>query len=288
MAGPEKVGRRRTSSDGPFLVCLGVLGGLYVALIVAMLVADVTFTSFAPGSDKDAEPVGIGWHIAQALTSPEIRYSIWLSLISCSMTAILSLWVAVPLGYLLSRFHFRGKALLDAVLDIPIVLPPLVIGLSLLILFQTAPGRAFQHYFPVTYAVPSVILAQFAVACAFAVRTMRVTFDQLSGRQEQVAWTLGCSRSQAFWYVVLPEARRGVVTAGTLAWARSLGEFGPILVFSGATRMRTEVLPTTVFLELSVGRIEAAVAVSLLMVLAAVIVLVVVRVYGMGSFRSER
>jgi molybdate transport system permease protein len=133
---------------------------------------------------------------------------------------------------------------------------------------------------PITYAVPSVILAQFAVAAAFAVRTMRVTFDQLNPRSEQVALTLGCSRSQAFFMVVLPEARRGMLTAATLAWARSLGEFGPILVFSGATRMRTEVLPTTVFLELSVGRIEAAVAVSLLMVACALVVLVIVRVFG--------
>ncbi len=83
--------------------------------------------------------------------------------------------------------------------------------------------------------------------------------------------------------VVLPEARRGVLTAGTLAWARALGEFGPILVFSGATRFKTEVLSTTVFLELSVGNLEAAVAVSLLMVAAAVAVLLLIRTQGLES-----
>ena len=189
-------------------------------------------------------------------------------MISCSITAIVSLYVAVPLGYLLSRFQFRLKGLVDVVLDIPIVLPPLVIGLSFLILFQTPIGRLMEKVVPVTYAVPGVILAQFSVACAFAVRTMRVAFDQLNPRAEQVAMTLGCSRFQAFWRVTLPEVRRGMLTAGTLAWARALGEFGPILVFSGATRMRTEVLPTSVFLELSVGNIEAAVGVSMLMVIA--------------------
>jgi molybdate transport system permease protein len=80
--------------------------------------------------------------------------------------------------------------------------------------------------------------------------------------------------------IVLPQAWRGMVVALTIAWARSLGEFGPILVFAGATRMRTEVLSTTVFLELSVGQLEAAVAVSLLMVLAAMLVLGVVRLLG--------
>ena len=104
--------------------------------------------------------------------------------------------------------------------------------------------------------------------------------DDPLARSEQVALTLGCTRSQAFWMVVLPEARRGLLTAATLAWARSLGEFGPILIFSGATRMKTEVLSTTVFLELSVGNIEAAVAVSLLMIGASILVLLLVRFFG--------
>jgi molybdate transport system permease protein len=261
--------RPRIRSDAPFLIGLSLLGGVYVVLILAMLVADLAYTS--PG------------HLVEALRSPNIQYAIRLSLLSCSLTALLCLWVGVPLGYLLSRCQFRGKGLLEAILDIPIVLPPLVIGLSLLILFQTAPGRWIECWVPVTYAVPSVILAQFAVACAFTVQTMRVTFDQISPRGEQVARTLGCTRHQAFWRVTLPEARRGILTAATLSWARSLGEFGPILVFSGATRMKTEVLSTSVFLELSVGALEAAVAVSLLMIIAAVVVLLVVRWFGSGA-----
>ena len=264
----------KATSDWPFIAILWTIGGFYVLMIVAMLVADATYTT--PQNFLDL------------LGSEEIRYSIKLSLITCTLSAALSLWVSVPIGYLLSHYDFRGKALVDAVLDIPIVLPPLVIGLSLLILFQTDIGQSIQYGFPlnlifpegVTYEIPSIVLAQFMVACAFAVRTMRVTFDQINPRQEQVALTLGCRRSQAFWLVVLPDARRGMLTAVTLAWARSLGEFGPILIFSGATRLHTEVLPTTVFLELSVGNIEAAVAVSLVMVAAAVAVLILVRLYG--------
>jgi len=256
-------------SDRWFLACLALLGGTYVLLLAATVAADVLYTT--PG------------HLWRALQSPEIRHAIRLSLVSCSLTTLLSLWVAVPIGYLMTRIRFPGQALLDALLDIPIVLPPLVIGLSLLILFQAPPLRALERVFPVTYAVPSIILAQFMVACAFAVRTLRATFEQISPRHEQVALTLGCTRAQAFWLVVLPSARKGVLTAATLAWARALGEFGPILVFSGATRMKTEVLPTTVYLELSVGNLEAAVAVSLLMVAAAVAVLLVLRGQGLSN-----
>ena len=111
---------------------------------------------------------------------------------------------------------------------------------------------------------------------------MRVTFDQMNPRAEEVARTLGCTRGQAFWRIALPQASRGIVTAFTIAWARALGEFGPIMVFAGTTRMRTEVLSTSVFLELSIGNLDAAVAVSLLMVMLAVVVLVVLRVLGTG------
>lgn len=354
--------QHRPAWDWPFLLLLFVIGSTYVGLIVALLVADASFTT--PG------------HLLAALRSKEIRFAVWLSLLSCTITAILSLLVAVPLGYLLSRWDaltepalvvvpdgwrwlprwglLATKKLVDALLDVPIVLPPLVVGLSLLILFQTwpaariewlsghrmgvilargvipfssglivvaltrsilgskpmagwwamlafvlwwcvhllfgmtPPGRVYESWLqtrfatPITYAVPSVILAQFSVSAAFAVRTMRVAFDQITPRCEQVALTLGCTRSQAFWWVVLPQAWRGVVTAATLAWARALGEFGPVLVFSGATRLRTEVLPTTVFLELSIGNLNGAVAVSLLMVAAALVVLLIVRVFGLG------
>jgi molybdate transport system permease protein len=166
------------------------------------------------------------------------------------------------------------------------VVPMALAATSLIILLCSRWGSSLSDWgqrrfaTEITYAVPSVILAQFSVACAFAVRTMRVTFDQITPRREQVARTLGCSRSQAFWLVALPEAWHGIVTAATISWARALGEFGPVLVFSGATRRRTEVLPTTIFLELSVGSLGTAVAVSLAMVVVAVAVLVVVRVWG--------
>src|SRR5262249_19032314 len=119
--------------------------------------------------------------------------------------------------------------------------------------FRYWPARQVNQVVPIMFAVPGVILAQYAVACAFAVRTMRVTFEQIPPRREQVALTLGCSRAGAFFRVVLPEARRGVLTAATLCWARSLGEFGPVLVFCGSGRNETQVLPTTVFLELQSG-----------------------------------
>lgn len=278
---------RQVGSDLPFYLMMGVMGGTYVVLLFGMLFCDVVYMIQSDSAGQVSLPYWLEWArwllrplspIVVALGKPEIQYSIQLTLISCFFSAILSLLVAVPLGYTLSRARFFGRSLLDAMLDIPIVLPPLVVGISLLILFQYPPFNLVRWW--VVYQVPGVILAQFMVAAAFAIRTMRATYDQIDTRQEQVALTLGCTQAQAFMRVVFPRSFPGVLTAGTLAWARALGEFGPLLVFAGATRRKTEVLSTTVFLELSIGDLESAVAVSLIMVFAAVIVLIIARLGG--------
>jgi molybdate transport system permease protein len=255
-----------TRRPDPLWLAFGAISAAYLLFLLAMLGATAAYST--PGNL---------WH---ALQSEPIRYSITLSLATCTATAVLSVLVAVPVGYVLSRARFRGKAWLDAALDIPIFLPPMVVGLCLLILFQTPFGRFVERAIPFTYTIAGVILAQFVIGVAFAIRTMRTTFDELSPRPEHVAQTLGCTRFQAVWLVTLPAARRGMFAAASIAWARSLGEFGPILVFAGSTRMKTEVLPTTVWLELSVGNLESAVAVSILMVVLAIIVLAAIRLAG--------
>lgn len=273
----------KPQSDVPFFVGMGLSSSIFVLLILALLIADLMFVTIED--------------FRQELFKPEIRFAISLTLQSCTLAALLSLLVAIPLGYLLSRFRFPLASVVDTIVEVPVVLPPLVLGLSLLILFNTPLGGWLSgdsswkletwlrnRGFPVTYHWRAVVLAQFAVACAFAVRTMRVTFDQIPARAEDVARTLGCSRATAFFRIALPQAWRGVIAAGTIAWARSLGEFGPIMVFAGATRMKTEVLSTSVFLELSVGNLNAAVAVSLLMVFIALLVLTILRVVSSRQF----
>ena len=106
---------------------------------------------------------------------------------------------------------------------------------------------------------------------------MRASFDELDPRAEQVAQTLGCSPFQAFRKVALPSVKRGVVGAASIAWARSMGEFGPIVVFAGTFRGKTEVLSTSVYIEIGAGRLESAAIVALLQMTLAMAVLIVVR-----------
>jgi len=256
--------RRRVPSL--FWIVLGLIAFSYLAFWFAMLAATASYTS----------PREIG----EVLLSREIRYATLLSLVTCTLSALASVLFAVPIGYLMSRRRFPGHAFIDASLDIPIVLPPMVVGICLLIFFQTSAGGWIERVIPLTYTIAGVVLAQFVIAAAFAIRTMRNVFDHLSPRPEQVALTLGASRWQALWHVTLPASRNGIFAAGSVAWARSLGEFGPVLVFAGATRMKTEVLPTSVWLAWSVGELEQGVAVSLLMILISMIVLIAVKMTG--------
>ena len=281
--------KKKTSSDYLFYSFIWCFGLMYFILIIALLYADASYTSID--------------EIKRAFKDDSIRASVFLTFQTCWISAILSVIFAVPTAYILTRFNFPFKRFIDSIFDIPIVLPPLVVGLSLLILFNQVIvfGQSLEHWFinifnqlnkwlkldsfinfpkGITYEVPAIILAQFTVSCAFAVRTMRNTFENIDRRQEEVALTLGCNRGKAFWTVIIPQAKFGIITSGILAWARSLGEFGPILVFAGATRGKTEVLSTSVFLEISIGNLEGAVAISFLMITAALVVLVIVRILG--------
>jgi molybdate transport system permease protein len=279
---------------------MSAFGLLYVAFIVAMITADFRFAN---------------WQDIQAsLADKQVQFSIYLSLITCTISAIVSMWVAVPTGYVLARlgrdavkqhlerrpvlrrFATGTRFLVDTLLDIPIVLPPLVVGISLLVLFQTPGGRwlddAVRDFFSaigftgmrgITYEIPAIILGQFTVAAAFAIRTMRDTFEQINDRPEKVALTLGASRFQSFTRVAMPQAWRGSVAAFTLAWARSLGEFGPILIFAGTARMKTEVLSTTVYLNFQFGNLRGAVTASLILLTVAITVLIFTRAITLGD-----
>ena len=258
------------SSKG-FRVSLMGLGWVYLALIVGLIAANVYYVaSEVPRKERVFD-----------LFSPDLVRACWLTVMTSTVSALISTLVAVPTAYVLTRFSGRSSRLLETVFDIPILLPPLVVGFCLLLLFNQLPfgGKSIDEWLgtPVTFSVAAIILAQATIGTALAIRSMRASFDELDPRAEQVAQTLGCSPFQAFQKVALPSVKRGVVGAASIAWARSMGEFGPIVVFAGTFRGKTEVLSTSVYIEIGAGRLESAAMVALLQMTLAICVLVVVR-----------
>ncbi len=250
-----------------FSLALFAFLGVFLLGIIGLLAADAAYINAAA--------------FAEVLRSPQIRAATWLSLWTTTLTTLIALVFAVPIGYALSRFRFPGRFLADTIIDLPIVFPPLVMGLSLLVFFRTPIGLWLESLgLEFVYQRKGIVLAQFLVSASFGIRAIKSTFDDIDRRQEEVALTLGCSRGQAFWRVAVPNARNGIVAGAIITWARAFGIFGPLLVFVGAVRMRTEVLPTTIYLETSIGRIEVALAVALLMIVLASVALVLIRVFA--------
>jgi molybdate transport system permease protein len=213
-----------------------------------------------------------------ALFSDEILSAIRLSLMTATIAAVISLLIAVPVAYAISRSRFPGKDIVDSLLDLPIVISPVALGAVLLVFFNTTLGSAINdNVIRFVFAVPGIVLAQVTVISALAVRLLKSTFDAIDPRYEQVARTLGCSKPEAFFRVTLPMARDGLVASAILTWARAVGEFGATVMLAGATAMKTETLPTAIFLSLASADVEKAIAVIFVLILIAVVALLVIR-----------
>ncbi|NIM05985.1 MAG: ABC transporter permease subunit [Armatimonadetes bacterium] len=220
----------------------------------------------------------------ELLRDPDFRGALILSLETSTIATLLAVVVAVPGAYALSRYRFPGQNILDTILDLPIVLPPLIMGVCLLIFFSPAasPIGAFlkEHDLRVAYTRPAIVIAQFMVAGGFTIRCLKATFDSMTPRYEQVARTLGCSSSRAFFTVALPLAKGGIVAGAIMTWARAIGEFGPIIVFAGSISGYTLVLPTAIFLKMQVGDLEPMAAGTMVLVFIATVALLIFKRLG--------
>lgn len=211
-----------------------------------------------------------------------VVFTLWTSLLATFFAAI----VAVPCGFILSRYSFRGKVLIDTLMDIPIVLPPLVSGVALLILFGPLLGDILSRFnLDVVFSTRGVVLAQWFIATPFAIKTFQHAFDSIDPRLENVARTLGYSPAGVFLKVTMPLAKGGILGGLTMAWARALGEFGATAMLAGITRMKTETLSVAIFLNMSIGDIQFAMATAIIMLLVAMILMCVFKVFTRTEVR---
>lgn len=217
----------------------------------------------------------------RSLTSPETIFSIKLTIITVTISTGLSMLLAIPAAYALSVYRGRLSTVIDTLLDLPIVVPPVAAGLALLILFGYYLGDKMESagiFLPHTQR--GIVVAQFFATMTYSVRSVKAALDSISPRLPAVARTLGSNQWRAFRRVTLPLARNGIIAGTVLSWSRCLGLFGPVIMFCGATRFRTEILPTSIYLNTSVGQLGEAVAGTLILLLFAVITLFIFKRLG--------
>ena len=210
----------------------------------------------------------------------ETLFALRLSLQSSLLALLLALLLGVPTGYLLSRSDFPGRTLLETLLDLPMLTPPLVAGTGLLFLLGqgTLLGHGLSQLgLELLFSPAGIVLAQTYVATSIIVRSARAAFDRVDPAYAQTAWTLGLAPHWAFLLVEIPMALPGLAAATILGWARALGEFGATLMLAGATRLHTETLPMAIYLNIATGETERAVTCALMLLLLAFSLLILMR-----------
>ncbi|MEX2445803.1 MAG: ABC transporter permease [Dehalococcoidia bacterium] len=253
-------------------------GGAAVALLAAAfaLFFILPFAGLVVRAAADGEV----WSL---VASARARDALQLSLITSTATLALTVVFGTPVAYLMARRRFRGHSVVDALIDLPIVLPPTVAGVALLTAFgrRGLVGEPLEAAFglTLTFTTVAVVMAQTVVSAPFYVRAAKSGFDAVDPQFERVAYTLGASRVRTFVEVVLPQARPAMLAGVVLCWARALGELGATLIFAGSLRGRTQTMPLAIldaFERVDLG-LPGAVAMSLVLLLAAVVVLVLFR-----------
>lgn len=265
---PRPLRRRLTGLD-----CLAAVPLALILLLVAGVLA--------------ALALRLSWgELLTAFRSPETRFALWLSLWTSAAALAAGVALGLPAAYLLARRSFPGQAVVDTLLDIPMVMPPLVAGLGLLFLFgRRMLGEPLAAMgIELLFSPAGVVLAQAFVAATVMVRMGKAAFTAADPGLGDAARTLGATPWGVFWSVDLPLAARGLLAGAVLAWARALGEFGATLLLAGATRLRTETLPMAVFLNIATGETGVAVACALILLAVASALLLVLR--GLGGARG--
>lgn len=207
-----------------------------------------------------------------SILSPEIGYTVGLSLLTSFVSASAALLTSIPTAYLLSRHRFPGKTLVETLLMIPFAMPPVALGITLLMFFSSTPlGKLLDTVFHIVFEVPGLVVAQFAVITPIAVKVLKTGFDGVDVRYEGVARTLGYGQLTAIFRIILPMMRGTLAAAFLLGFTRALGEFGASVTLAGATRMKTETLPIALYLVLNKGETGELAALLLISVTVAAV-----------------
>jgi molybdate transport system permease protein len=239
------------------------------------------FASSLDQTDADA--------VRTLLNRPWFWRSLWLSILTATVTTTLAMALGIPTAYAISRFKFRGRTAVGVLLDAVLVLPASTVGLSLMVAFQYPPILALQDAvgFRVVHSLAGIVLAQLVLSLAFGIQAWRAAFETVNPRCEHVARSLGSSRTRTFFTVTIPVAKSGIVTGVVLAWTRAMAEFGAVLLMAGTFRMRDisqfsglarwlglnngDVLSVGMWMEIEGGRTGQGVAIAFALVLVSAV-----------------
>jgi sulfate/thiosulfate transport system permease protein len=234
----------------------------YLALLLFIPVGMIFYRVFEEG-------IGNAW---TSITSPAGVHAFWLTIEVVGIAVPLNTIFGVVCALVLVRQRFWGRGLINAVIDLPFAISPVVIGLSLILVYGIHGwfgGALDDAGIQVIFSTPGIVLATIFVSLPFVVREVVPVLQEIGDEQEQAAYTLGASSRQTFWRVTLPAIRWGVTYGVVLATARALGEFGAVSVVSGRISEKTETLPLFVQKEFETFDVAGAYAAAVVLAVIA-------------------
>ncbi|PZM88657.1 MAG: molybdate ABC transporter permease subunit [Actinobacteria bacterium] len=263
-AGSRAEAGRRVGARAPALLLVPALLGLaFLALPLIGLVAHTPWRT-----------------VPQRLAAPEMLAALRLSLVTATCATVICVVFGVPLAWLLARTSWPGRRVIRALITVPLVLPPVVGGVALLLVFgrRGLLGAPLYQTFgvTVTFTATGVVLAQVFVAMPFLVLSVEGALRGVDRRLEEAAATLGAGRWTVFRRVTLPLIAPGVAAGAVLCWARALGEFGATITVAGNVPGRTQTMPSAIYLALEQDP-QMAIVLSLVLLAVSIAILVVLR-----------
>jgi len=247
------------------LVTLIVTSSLFVAIVVLPLLALFFRLS----------PVKVISYLKDPVSGPFIYQALEISFESTLLTTIVSVIIGTPVAYLMAYYQFRGKELLDSVIDMPIVLPPAVAGIALALVFNRSGllGRPLSHMgIEMSHTLIAVVIAQIFVSSPYFIKSARSGFESINPNLERASLTLGASRLRTFFKIIVPLSARSLIVGVVITWARALGEFGATLMFAGNIQGRTQTMPLAIYTSF-MGTLEPAIVLSCILIITSFLVL---------------
>jgi sulfate transport system permease protein len=263
--GPGTPGARAAGRGGGRIALRTVALG-YLALVLVAPVGAIVWRTFARG----LAPV---W---QSITTPDALHAFWLTVLIAAIAVPLNTVFGVACAVVLVRHHFPGKGLINAVIDLPFAISPVVIGLALVLVYGQDGwfgSWLVNHGVQVIFAVPGMLIATVFVSLPYVVREVTPVLREVGTEQEEAAWTLGARPLRAFLRVTLPAIRWGVAYGVVLTTARAIGEFGAVSIVSGRLAGQTETLTLLVENRFEQFDLAGAYAASLLLAAIALLTL---------------
>jgi len=213
------------------------------------------------------------------IAQPSAISALRLSLLTSTVSMLITIITGTPLAFVLARRKFGGKAFLELVIDLPVVLPPSVAGIALLIAFgRQGVFGAWLNSIGITlpFTTTAVVLAQTFVSAPLFVRAARIGFAEIEHQIVEAAYVEGSNEWQLFRYLMFPLAGRAVLSGAILAWTRAIGEFGATILFAGNLEGVTQTMPLAIYLGLERG-LGIALALSTVLVIVSFLLLLITR-----------